>query len=38
LNSRLVRQGILPADCPYVQGIKDYPAPHMWDEEESEDQ
>jgi len=29
LTPRSIRQGILPADCPYVAGIDDYPAPHL---------
>lgn len=33
LTPRLVRQGLLPGDCPYVEGVEDYPAPHLWDEE-----
>lgn len=34
LTGRVLRQGILPADCPYVADIPDYPAPHLWDLEE----
>jgi hypothetical protein len=26
---------VLPADCPYVEEIEDYRAPHPWPEEES---
>jgi hypothetical protein len=31
LNPDLIRQGLLPGDCPYVAGIDDYPSPQMWD-------
>ncbi len=33
LTPRTIRQGILPADCPYVAGIEDYPAPHLFEPE-----
>jgi len=33
LTPDLVRRGILPCDCPYVEGIQEYPAPLDWDEE-----
>jgi hypothetical protein len=33
LTPRTIRQGILPADCPYVEGIENYPAPHSAEEE-----
>ena len=36
LTEKNIRQGILPADCPYVSGIRDYPAPHLQDEEDEE--
>lgn len=29
LTPELVAAGILPADCPYVAGIEDYPAPEI---------
>lgn len=29
-----LKRGLLPADCPYVAGIKDYRAPHQYDEED----
>jgi uncharacterized protein len=29
LDRHLVRQGFLPADCPYVQGIAGYTPPHL---------
>ncbi len=32
ITPEIARRGILPADCPYVQGISDYPAPGLWDE------
>jgi uncharacterized protein len=34
LTPRIVNMGILPADCPYVQGIKDYRPPHLWEDDE----
>jgi uncharacterized cysteine cluster protein YcgN (CxxCxxCC family) len=36
LNAQNIRQGILPADCPYVSGIRDYPEPHLQDQEDEE--
>lgn len=27
-----VARGILPADCPYVQGLPDYRPPHLFEE------
>lgn len=36
LTARNLRQGILPADCPYVADISDYPAPHLWETEADE--
>lgn len=30
LNPQLVQRGYLPADCPYVAGMKDYPAPRPY--------
>ncbi|MFA7534589.1 MAG: hypothetical protein WCY68_00720 [Desulfuromonadales bacterium] len=30
LTRRVIARGLLPADCPYVAGISDYPAPHLW--------
>jgi len=35
LTPQVVAAGFLPADCPYVKGIKDYPAPLMGDEGKS---
>jgi uncharacterized cysteine cluster protein YcgN (CxxCxxCC family) len=32
LTPELLKQGVLPADCPYVAGLKNYPAPFMDDE------
>jgi uncharacterized protein len=29
LTPEIVRKGILPADCPYVADLEDYPAPHL---------
>lgn len=29
LTPKTIAQGVLPADCPYVEGIDDYPAPHL---------
>lgn len=34
LTPKNVAAGILPADCPYVAGIKDYAAPVLWEEDE----
>lgn len=34
LTPRLVRRGLLPADCPYVAGIAGYRAPRLWPEDE----
>ena len=31
LTADLIRQGILPADCPYVAGIADYHPPQLWE-------
>jgi hypothetical protein len=33
LTPENIRQGILPADCPYVEGIPGYRAPHLRDED-----
>lgn len=33
----LVKKGFLPADCPYVEGIKDYHAPYLWGEWEEDE-
>ena len=33
LTPRTIRKGILPGDCPYVEGIENYPAPHSAEEE-----
>jgi uncharacterized protein len=35
LDRHLVRQGFLPADCPYVQGIAGYKPPQLLPEEDS---
>lgn len=32
LTAENVRKGFLPADCPYVDGIDDYPAPVLVDD------
>lgn len=37
LTKKRVRQGFLPADCPYVTGIRNYPAPVMSEEFDPED-
>ena len=34
LTSDSVKKGFLPADCPYVSGLDDYPAPVMPDDDE----
>jgi uncharacterized cysteine cluster protein YcgN (CxxCxxCC family) len=33
LTPKIARQGFLPADCPYVADLKDYNAPHLFDDE-----
>lgn len=33
LTPELLQRGLLPADCPYVAGLEDYRAPHLWEEE-----
>jgi len=34
LSQKVFRAGILPSDCPYVSGIKDYKGPKLsWDED-----
>lgn len=35
LNPDVVAAGYLPADCPYVDGIEDYKAPVLEDDEDS---
>jgi len=30
LDPHMVRRGYLPADCPYVANLEDYPAPLPW--------
>jgi len=37
LTRESVKKGFLPADCPYVADIEDYPAPCMPDESDPED-
>lgn len=37
LTPGLLKQGLLPADCPYVAGLENYPAPCLPDEEDSDD-
>lgn len=32
LTPELLKQGLLPADCPYVADLEDYPAPLMEDD------
>lgn len=32
LTPRNIRQGILPADCPYVEGVENYLPPHPAEE------
>lgn len=32
LTPELLRQGLLPGDCPYVAGIAGYQSPQLWDE------
>jgi len=34
LTPRLLRQGLLPADCPYVATIPGYCGPQLWEEDE----
>ncbi|BCR05146.1 hypothetical protein DESUT3_22150 [Desulfuromonas versatilis] len=34
ITPEIARRGILPEDCPYVEGIIDYPAPGAWDEKQ----
>ena len=34
LSPENLKAGVLPADCPYVQDIEDYPAPLIDEEEE----
>jgi len=33
LTPSIVKRGILPADCPYVQGVQNYTAPHLWEDD-----
>jgi len=35
LSPRALGMGILPGDCPYVADCENYPAPVLWDEEDS---
>ncbi len=37
LNDEILRKGILPSDCPYVENIEDYPAPSMSEDSDSDD-
>ncbi len=34
ITSKIIARGVLPADCPYVADIENYPAPHLSDEED----
>jgi len=34
LTRDLIQRGLLPGDCPYVDGIRDYRAPGLWEEAE----
>lgn len=34
LTPKIVAAGILPADCPYVQGLADYRSPHLFPPDE----
>lgn len=34
LTPDILKMGVLPADCPYVRGVENYPAPKMWDDED----
>ena len=36
LTPEYVKSGFLPADCPYVANVENYPAPSMADEDDSE--
>jgi uncharacterized protein len=36
LTPEIVCRGFLPADCPYVRGIRNYQAPHPWQDDEDE--
>ncbi|MDO3376570.1 hypothetical protein [Geoalkalibacter halelectricus] len=33
LTEDILRLGVLPGDCPYVEDIADYQAPQLWDDE-----
>jgi len=37
LTPEIVQLGVLPADCPYVEGVKDYIAPKLFGEAELPD-
>ncbi len=34
LTPKILHYGVLPADCPYVADMENYPAPHLSDEED----
>ncbi|MDH3454318.1 MAG: hypothetical protein OEL80_04150 [Desulfuromonadales bacterium] len=36
LTQKHLKKGFLPADCPYVAGVKNYPAPILPEEPDSE--
>ncbi|PLX92319.1 MAG: hypothetical protein C0621_09710 [Desulfuromonas sp.] len=36
LDPKVIAQGILPEDCPYVEGVAGYRAPHPADEGEDD--
>jgi len=37
LTDEILKKGVMPADCPYVAGIENYPAPTLLDDGDSED-
>ena len=37
LTPALLKQGLLPADCPYVVDLENYPAPLLVDDKDPED-
>ena len=37
LTDEILPKGIMPADCPYVSDIENYPAPTLLDDGDSED-
>ena len=37
LTDEILKKGVMPEDCPYVSDIKNYPAPTLLDDGESDD-